>query len=85
MCELVRSCYITAGIDIRINRLQIFVGFHYAAFSNRDAQLLQAESPGICNTPDRDQYLVEFKENFSSIVLLRFANQHAFAVLAKKS
>ena len=76
--ELERARHVAAGVDVGIDRLQIFVGLDRALFRRADAELLQPIAGGVGHPPDCAQQHVEGDAHFPALVL---GDQHLLAIL----
>ncbi len=69
MGELVRAGDIAAGVDVRIERLQIVVRLYRARSGERDAELFKPVARRVRDAPERAEQCIELEAHLAAVVL----------------
>ncbi len=77
MRELVGARDVAGGIDVRVDRLQVFVDLDGTRLGGRDAEFLEPVARGVGDAADRAQQFVECNPDFAPVA---FDDQNFLAV-----
>ena len=80
--ELVGTGNVTAGVDVRIDRLQVVIGLEGACLRRTDAEFLQSVALGVGHAADGDEHRVERDADLVPGVL---GDQHLLAVVDERT